>query len=207
MTMTQSAVTNPPIHTLLQTRWSPRAFAPTPVAPAQILSLLEAARWSASAINVQPWSFVVVPKDDEDAFARLFGTLAEGNQVWVQHVPLLVLAVAQQQREPGKPNPYALYDLGQAVAHLSIQATALGLYVHQLAGFNPDQARSAFAIPEEYVPFTVIAIGTLGDPDALPEPLHTRELAERTRKPLGSFVFGGTWGQPTSLLADVDQAA
>jgi nitroreductase len=205
--MTKPAVTDYPIHTLLQTRWSPRAFAPTPVAVDQILSLLEAARWSASGANIQPWSFVVVPKDDEDAFARLLGALVEGNQVWVQHVPLLVLAVAHQQREPGKPNPYALYDLGQAVAHLSVQATALGLRVHQMAGFNQEQARSAFAIPEEYLPFTVLAIGELGDPDALPEALRTRELAERTRKPLGSFVFGGAWGQPTPLLADVAQEA
>ncbi|MEI7772629.1 MAG: nitroreductase family protein [Chloroflexales bacterium] len=202
---TKPAVTDHPIHTLLQTRWSPRAFAPTPVASDQILSLFEAARWSASGANVQPWSFVVAPRDDEEAFARLLGTLVEGNQVWAQHVPLLVLAVAHQQREPGKPNPYALYDLGQAVAHLSVQATALGLRVHQMAGFDPEQARSAFAIPEEYLPFTVLAIGTLGNPDALPEPLRTRELAERTRKPLGSFVFGGAWGQPVALSAGVAQ--
>ncbi len=102
-------------------------------------------------------------------------------------------------REPGKPNDWARYDLGQSVAHLSIQATALGLHVHQMAGFSQDQARAAFGIPEDYLPITVIAVGTVGSPDTLPEPLRTRELAERTRKPLASFVFGGTWGQPASI--------
>jgi nitroreductase len=200
------AVTDHPIHPLLEARWSPRAFAPTPLTAEQILSLLEAARWAASGGNVQPWSFVIVPRDDAPAFARLLGSLAEGNQVWAQHAPLLLLAVAHLEREPGKPNPYALYDLGQAVATLSVQATALGLRVHQMAGFDPEQARAAFAIPADYAPVTVIAVGVQGDPTTLPEQLYGRELAARTRKPLESFVFGGAWGQPLALLADVAQA-
>lgn len=196
------AVTDHPIHPLLQARWSPRAFAPTPVTPEQLLSLLEAARWSASGGNVQPWSFVVAPRDDAAAFARLLGCLAEGNQVWAQHAPLLLLAVAQLQREPGKPNHYALYDLGQAVANLTVQATALGLHVHQMGGFDQEQARGAFVIPADFAPVTVLAVGVQGDPAALPEPLYGRELAARTRKPLASFVFGGAWGHPLELPAE-----
>ncbi len=202
---TKSAVTDHPIHPLLQARWSPRAFAPTPVAADQLLSLLEAARWSASGGNVQPWSFVIAPREDADAFARLLGTLVEANRVWAQHAPLLVLTVAQQLRAPGTPNPYALYDLGQAVAHLTVQATALGLRVHQLGGFDPEQARSAFAIPADYAPATVLVIGLPGDPATLPEPLYAREVAERTRKPLDNFVFGGAWGQPAALQAGAAQ--
>lgn len=201
----KTAVTDHPIHPLLQSRWSPRAFAPTPVQPEQLLSLLEAARWSASGGNVQPWSFVVIPRDDEAAFARLIDSLAEGNRVWAQHAPLLILAVAQQEREPGKSNPYALYDLGQAVANLTIQALALGLQVHQMGGFDQAQARSAFAIPADHAPVTVLAVGVQGDPTALPEPLYQREVAVRTRKPLEHFVFGGRWNHPLELLAEVPQ--
>ncbi|NTU80445.1 MAG: hypothetical protein HGA45_13880 [Chloroflexales bacterium] len=200
------AVTDHPIHPLLATRWSPRAFTPTPVTSEQLISLLEAARWAPSGGNVQPWSFVVVPRDDAAAFARLLGSLAEGNRVWAQHAPLLLLAVAQQERQPGTPNPYALYDLGQAVASLTVQATALGLRVHQMGGFDPEQARAAFAVPADYAPVTVLAVGAQGDPTALPEPLRGRELAARTRKPLDSFVFGDTWGHPLALLADMAQA-
>lgn len=197
------AVTDHPIHPLLEARWSPRAFAPTPIRDEQLLSLLEAARWAASGGNVQPWSFVVVPRDDAEAFAYLLASLAEGNRVWAQHAPLLMLAVAQLEREPGKPNPYALYDLGQAVANLSVQATALGLCVHQMGGFDQERARSAFAIPADYTPVTVLAVGFPGDPTALPEPLYQREVANRTRKPLESFVFGRAWGQPAALQVEV----
>lgn len=198
---TRLSPTDHPIHEILQARWSPRAFTSDPVSPAQIRSLLEAARWSASGANGQPWSFIVAPREDTQTFELLLGTLVEPNQVWAKNAPLLILAAAQVLREPGKPNPWALYDLGQAAAHLSIQATALGLYVHQMAGFSPDQARAAFAIPEDFQPVTVIAVGSLGSPDDLPAPLREREIADRTRKPLASFVFGGTWGTPSPTLA------
>jgi nitroreductase len=194
------APTEHPIHELLQTRWSPRAFTTDAISAEQIHSLFEAARWSASGGNGQPWSFVVAPREDEETFGLLLSCLAEGNQVWAKHAPLLILAVAKVLREPGKPNPWALYDLGQAVAHLSLQATALGLQVHQMAGFSQDQARATFAIPEDHQPITVIAVGAVGAADTLPEPLRERELAERTRKPLASFVFGRTWGEPRAEL-------
>lgn len=195
------ATTEYPIHSLLQERWSPRAFASDLVPTEQILSLFEAARWSPSGGNGQPWSFVVAPRDDQQAFAGLLACLGEGNQVWAKHAPLLILTVAQTIREPGKPNAWALYDLGQAVAHLSVQATALGLQVHQMAGFSADQARATFAVPEDHTPVTVIAIGGPGQAESLPENLRVRELAERTRKPLASFVFGGSWGRQTDLIA------
>ncbi|MEI7771773.1 MAG: nitroreductase family protein [Chloroflexales bacterium] len=198
---TKLSTTDHPIHELLQSRWSPRAFTSDPVSPAQIRSLLEAARWSASAGNGQPWSFIVAPREDPETFELLLGCLAEGNQVWAKQAPLLILAVARVLREPGKPNPWALYDLGQSVAHLSIQATSLGLQAHQMAGFSQDQARAAFAIPEDHLPVTVIAIGAAGAADALPEPLRARELADRTRKPLASFVFGKTWDKTSPTLA------
>jgi nitroreductase len=201
------AATDHPIHPLFQERWSPRSFAPTPISSAQIRSLLEAARWSASGGNGQPWSFVVAAQEDRATFDLLLHCLAEGNQVWAQHAPLLILTVAQLLREPGKPNNLALYDLGQAVAHLSLQATALGMQVHQMAGFSADLARAAFAIPEDHAPVTVIAVGAPGAPEALPESLRVRELAERTRKPIDSFAYGGTWGQRLPALLDTEAEA
>jgi nitroreductase len=195
------APTEYPIHELLRERWSPRAFTTDSVSSEQIHSLFEAARWSASGGNGQPWSFIVAPREDEATFGRIFETLAEGNQAWAAHAPLLVLAVAQVLREPGKPNTHALYDLGQAVAHLSIQATALGLHVHQMAGFSPEAAREAFAIPEAFAPVTVLAIGAAGDPETLSERFRERERAPRTRKPLHSFIFGATWGAPSPLFS------
>jgi nitroreductase len=107
-----------------------------------------------------------------------------------------VLTVTQSEREPGKANPYAGYDLGQAVAHLSIQASALGVSVHQMAGFDHEKARVAFDLPEGFDPMTVFALGYDGEPDLLPGELRERELSPRVRKPLGEFVFNGAWKEP-----------
>lgn len=189
------------IHPLLRGRWSPRAFSSQPIPEADVLSMLEAARWSPSAVNEQPWSFLVIPRSDTAAFELALSCLAEGNVVWAQHVPLLILSVARLVRtRDGSPNGSALYDLGQAVAHLTVQAAALGLSVHQMGGFSAERAREVFAIPENHAPVTFIAVGYQGDPETLPERLRERELAPRQRQPLESFVFGGGWGQPSPLL-------
>ena len=196
------ATTDQPIHPLLRDRWSPRAFDEVAIPAEQVLGMLEAARWSPSGGNVQPWSFIVAPREDQATFDALLSTLHESNQVWAQHAPLLILTVARLTRDNGAPNAYALYDLGQAAAHLSVQAAALGLVAHQMAGFDQERARAAFAIPAEYAPVTVIAIGHIGDHTALPEALREREQAPRTRKPLDTIAFGGTWGQPIALLPE-----
>lgn len=196
----KSATTDTPIHPLLRDRWSPRAFDSRSLPQDQVLSMLEAARWSPSGGNGQPWSFLVVPRDDADAFARVVSALNEGNVVWAQHAPLLIVAVAKLTRDNGAPNQYALYDLGQAMAHLSVQAAALDLSVHQMAGFSQERIKELFGIPEEYMPVTVSAVGLQGDHERLPEPLREREQTPRSRKPLTSFIFGGTWGEPSPLV-------
>ncbi len=101
----------------------------------------------------------------------------------------------------GQPNPRALYDVGLAVGSLLVQATALGLFTHQIGGFEREQAREALGIPDGYEPVVVIALGYLGTPDTLPEDLRERERAPRSRKPLEAFVFTGRWGQPSALTS------
>jgi len=191
--MNKPAVNLHPIHDLLKNRWSPRAFSSQPVEKDHLLSLFEAARWAPSGSNLQPWAFIVTTSADPEPHARLVAALAEFNQMWAKDAPVLVLAVVQREREPGKPNPYATYDLGQSVAHLSVQATNLGLLVHQMAGFDHQKAREAVNLPEGFDPVTVFTIGYPGNAADLPERLRERELAPRARKPLSEFVFDGAW--------------
>ena len=99
----------------------------------------------------------------------------------------------------GKPNRHALHDTGQAAANLALQATALELAVHQMAGFDASKAREEFSIPEGFEPVAAIAVGYPGDPEDLPEDLRDKELAPRTRRPLEDFVFGGSWGETSPL--------
>ena len=186
-----------PIHDLLRTRWSPRAFDPDRLVDIDTLrSLLEAARWTPSAFNEQPWRFLVAMKQHPDEFQRVLGCLNEKNQLWARHAPVLLVAFAVNvYTHNGKPNRYALYDTGAAVAHLTLEATARGLHLHQMAGFDLDRTREAFNVPPTADPAAAVALGYVGDPATLPDPLRQREFAPGTRRPIEDFAFSGTWGR------------
>lgn len=170
-------------------RWSPRAFARKPVEPADLRLILEAARWAASSNNEQPWRFLVGVQDKE-TYAKIAATLVPFNQAWASHAPVLILPFALKIAHGGRTNHYALYDLGQAVAQMKIQAAALGLATHSMGGFDRDAARLAFALgEEEYQLGAVIAVGHHASPDALEQPLLERELAPRERKPLSEIAL------------------
>jgi nitroreductase len=199
--MEKLATSQSPIHELLQRRWSPLAFSGQPIEPKILSSLLEAARWAASSYNEQPWSFIVATQDDRAAFDRLLSCLAEGNQVWAKQAPVLIISVAKLNFEKhGTENRHAFHDVGAAGANLAIQATALGLFIHQMAGFDVGRARELYSIPEGYDPVAAIALGYPGDAETLSGQYRDREFSPRQRKPLNSFVFTEKWGQALPLI-------
>ncbi|MCL2931690.1 MAG: nitroreductase family protein [Trichodesmium sp. MAG_R03] len=190
-----------PIHDLLKQRWSPLAFADKMVSSEVLLSLLEAARWSPSCFNEQPWSFIVATKENPTEYERLFSCLVEGNQPWASLAPVLMISVAKLSFDRNnQPNRHAFHDVGLAVASLTFQAMEMDLRVHQMGGFDVDKARQLYKISEQYEPVAAIAIGYLGEPEILPESLRERELSPRSRKPISSFVFTGEWGQTASFI-------
>lgn len=199
----KNAATDHPLAETLRSRWSPRSFADIPVAPGTLCTLLEAARWAPSCFNEQPWHFIVATKDDPEEFARLLDCLMPKNQGWAHTAPVLMISVARLDfAQSGKPNRHALYDTGQAVAQLTIQARSMGMYVHQMAGFSQKKARETYAIPDGYDPVTAIALGHLGDPDALTGDLKDMETAPRERRALADFIFSGTFGKTSPVLGD-----
>lgn len=198
--MEKPADTQYTIHDLLRRRWSPRAFDDRAIEPEKLRILFEAARWAPSSYNEQPWRFLVATKEQKTDYDRLFACLVEGNQKWAYRAPALLLSVATLQFEDGSPNRHALHDTGMAVENLVVQATALGLVVHQMAGFRIDQARTDCKIPVGYEPVAMIAVGYPGDPTQLADLLRARETQPRVRKPLTEFVYSTTWKQPSPLL-------
>jgi len=194
------AETSAPIHDLIRHRWSPRAFDARPVEPEKLRSLFEAARWAPSSYNAQPWYFIVGAKSDPENYNRILDTFVEFNQGWAKQAAVLALSVAKLTFDDGKPNRHAFHDVGQAVASLNIQAEALGLSVHQMAGIDPEKARKLFNIPADYEAVAGIALGYAGDPASLGDEMRKRELAPRQRKPLDSFVFAGQWGKSSPLV-------
>jgi len=197
--MNKEATTSYPINDLARKRWSPRAFLDKPVEPEKLISMHEAARWSASGGNEQPWRFIVGMNGDE-TWRKIYETLDEGNRIWNGNVPVLILAIGNTISSfNGNMSLYYGYDTGQAVAQLSLEAMNQGLHVHQMGGFSVEKVRTLFEIPGEFQPLTVIAAGYLGDPDSLPENLKKRELLERKRKPLEEIVFSGKFGKPVKF--------
>lgn len=189
-----------PITELIRDRWSPRAFESRPVEQEKLCALFEAARWAASSYNAQPWYFIVATKNDPQNYQRVLDTFVEFNQGWAKNAPVLVLSVAGLKFEHNKEtNRHAFHDVGQAAANLALQAAALGLQVHQMAGILPGKAREIFGIPEGFEAVAGIVIGYPGDPASLPDALRERELEARKRKPIDSFVFKGKWGQPATI--------
>lgn len=182
--MSKTAVTEVPLHPLLAHRWSPRGFdAGHDVAPGQVTALLEAARWSPSANNSQPWRFLVATRG-EQAYADLFALLSPGNQKWAGAAGALILVAAETVDAEGGARPFAHYDTGQAVANLVAQAGHEGLAVHQMGGFDRDGAADRFGLPAGTQPVVVLAVGRHDPAAPLAEPFSTRERAPRTRLPL-----------------------
>jgi len=198
--MHKPALSDFPVHELIRERWSPRAFADKPVPLDVLRSIFEAARWAPSSYNEQPWAYLVATKGDKDNFAKVLSVLVEFNVNWAKSAPVLAIAVAELAfANNNSPNRNAHYDTGAATALLSVEATARGLAVHQMAGFDPEKARQVFGIPPGWEAIAAIAIGYPGDPASLPQPLKDRELAPRTRKPISEFVMAGHWGHTASF--------
>ena len=189
---------------LFAKRWSPRAFADRPVEPEKIRRLLEAARWTMSSYNEQPWRYVVASRhEDPEAYERLLHCLNEFNRTWAQNAPVLMMSFYKETfSKNDRPNRCAPHDTGAASAALTFQATEMDLYVHQMAGIEKDVARETYDVPEDFEPMAGLAVGYLGDPSMLSENQQKSETAPRTRKSLDAVVFGDAWGNASPLVDD-----
>lgn len=195
--MERDAPTDYEVIDLIRQRHSPRVFAPKRIEAEALRSLLEAARWAASCFNEQPWRFLVATQDEPSEYQQLLACLVEANQAWAKEAPVLMLSVASSRfAKNDKPNRHALHDVGLAVAQMTLQATAMGLVAHQMAGFDAEKARSTFEIPDGFDPVAAIALGYAPVLDALPPEVAERERAPRKRRPQRDFAFRGHWGKP-----------
>ena len=184
---------------VIRHRWSPRSFAEREVSLADLKTVFEAMRWTASSYNEQPWIYFVGIRGSE-TYRKIMSVLGEFNQEWARTAPVLTLNAARTTfTRNGSPNPVALYDLGASAATLCYQAIALGLFTHQMAGFDREKARTVFNVPDGYIFGAAMALGYQGEPGALTNSqMLSQETSPRQRKALSEFVLAD-WGVPAKL--------
>lgn len=179
------------VHYLITDRWSPVAFDDREVEYDRMQLLFEAAKWAPSARNAQPWRFIFATRKMSD-YKVFLDLMTEANRLWASTAPLLVMPLAQViSTYKNRPNRLALYEAGMAVGNLLMQATATGLLVHQMSGYDVERAKETLVIPTRYEPLTILAIGYKGDASKLPEDVAAWESRERTRMETAQFLVQG----------------
>ncbi|WP_210503262.1 nitroreductase family protein [Nocardioides xinjiangensis] len=184
----------------MRSRWSTSVYDDAHrLADHEIETLLRAAQWAPSKGNTQPWLFFVCVRGTAN-HDRLLLTLSRGNSGWVPRASVVFVTAAHVRTgaEPDAPaySDHALYDVGQAAAHLTLQAHAMGLHAHQFAGFDHDALAAALGVPPTHRVLTGIAVGVPGDPAEVDERTAARDHRERVRRPLEEWAFGGRFGEP-----------
>ncbi len=175
-------------------RWSPYSYDPDrDVSEQDLKAIFEAARWTMSAFNAQPWRYIVgVRSRSRETWDGVFNSLLPGNQGWTPNVPVLALGLMQPNYEHnGKPNGTALHDLGAASAALTFEAVSRGLSVHQMGGIDPSKAREIFGLDDAFVPVTGLAIGYAAQSVDSDDEFAKRDQGPRQRKPLDELILRG----------------
>jgi Nitroreductase len=178
----KKAETSVPIHDLIARRWSGRAFDPgRHVTYPDIIALLEAARWAPSCYGDQPWRYIICDQQtNREAWEHALSCLAEGNRIWARHAPLFMISIADHYMHEDRANRWGQYDTGAATMNLCLQATALGLMVHQMGGFNVNRVRELFAVPVQCTPMATLAIGYQLPVDRFADEIREREMSPRS---------------------------
>ncbi|MDB5272036.1 MAG: nitroreductase [Chitinophagaceae bacterium] len=178
------------INELIDKRWSTRAFSDTPILHSDVDKLLLAASKSPSAFNEQPWRFVVGLKADGAIYEKLLGCLTDNNRLWASKAPLLVMLLAKRTwSHNGEANLNGAYDVGQAAAYFTMQATHDHLFVHQMGGFDREKAIEVLNIDPDFQPLVVIAVGHKGTDENLPEGLREKEKTRSPRKKVEELIL------------------
>lgn len=179
-----------PIEPIFSRRWSPRALSGEPISDAELFTILEAARWAPSTYNEQEWRFLYARRDTKE-WPLFFELLTEGNQSWCARAAVLIVILARKTfTRNGKPNPVHLFDVGSAWQNAALQATAMGIVAHAMAGFDFARARTVLNVPDLFDVAAMFALGRPGDPEQLPPNYRKLEVPSQ-RRPIRESVAEG----------------
>ncbi len=184
-------------------RWSPRAYSGEAIPEAELMQILEAARWAPSSYNSQPWRFIYARRDTPH-WEPMLSLLNDGNRSWAKEAAVLMVLVSSSlMTVPGQDKPVPSHshslDAGSAWGYLALQAAKLDWHAHAMVGFDMQRAFAELNVPEGYRVETVIAIGRIGDKSKLPEGLRARETPN-SRNPLSASIFEGKFTKGSSAI-------
>ncbi len=188
--MRKPADTSVDLHPVLAERWSSRAYdVNATIGADDLTAILEAGRWAPSAMNGQPWRFMVAHRGDK-AFETIIGTLNGFNKVWTPNAIVFIAVLARMTNEDGSPRPTALYDVGLAAAMMTVEGHHRGYNIHHMSGFDHDAFTSSFGLTSDLAPIAILAVGKQVSADQVAnEAVRERELAGRERLPLTELVI------------------
>ena len=157
-------------------RWSPRSFSPELMKLADLKKLIDAARWSPSTLNEQPWVFFTASRESP-MFQNFIHCLSEGNQVWARNAAVLGFLIGRNSfKDKAKENQLAQFDCGAAWMALTMQARILGYFTHGMGGIDRDSVRDTLGLDaKEHKVIMGFAVGKRANPDLLPEKLRIKE--------------------------------
>ncbi len=178
-----------PINDIFLERYSARAMSGENISNDELMTLFEAARWTPSANNLQPWRFIYTNTGTPE-FESLLSSLADGNKTWCAKAGALILVISQKIMSDGKENVNRHFDTGSAWENFALQASQMNLVVHPMAGFNHAVVKEKFSIPDDYSIEIMIAVGRPGKIEELPEGYRAYETPSG-RRPLEEIVFEG----------------
>lgn len=177
MTDTTERVPEANVESFFLNRWSPRSFDPKfDISAKDIESLIEAARWSPSCYNEQPWRFLVSLRNDAN-FDKYLNLLVSANQEWAKDASALGFIVAKRDfRKKDGENYHSDFDCGAAWMALTLQAYRKGLHTHGMGGIKYEQIYESLDIPkDDYKVICAFAVGQVGSPEKLPSDLEEAE--------------------------------
>ena len=182
---------------IIQERWSPYSFSSNPVEEYKLKAMFAAAGYAPSSNNEQPWMFVYSTQHNKKVFDDFLGFLVDSNKVWAKDAYAFIISMARTKyASGGKPNRYAFHDTGMAVTNLLLQALAMDIYVHQMAGYSIEKVKEYFNLNDDIEPVAMMAVGYLGDGVSLPPELLKRDEKRRPRKSVNEFVFKNSLSDP-----------
>jgi nitroreductase len=185
----KKAKTTYPVLDIIKNRWSPRSFSDKAISTDDLNTIVEAATWSFSAMNEQPWRYVIAQKGTP-LFNAFLENLFPGNKPWNTQAAAFILSIKKTNYSgTDKININALHDIGAANILLTLQANSMGIYTHIMEGYSKDEMKELLGLEEGLDPVVMIALGYPGAAHKLDEPFKTRELTPRTRKGLAEILL------------------